>query len=245
MHELGDRALEELVRRAPRLERVVVDPSQGHRLDDGVRGTPADAAVHIASPRDLQHLLRRVDCPYPRLLGECDCERARAAANLEHAPSAEVAGANEHAEELQPVVVDRTKLEPRTARHARAGRVFLRVGLPRERGRRKWQQRVDRALGDADVILTPGLAQPPLPARDWAQRGWLANMMSNALAEPFCAPWNLAGWPAIAVPAGLDPRGLPLGVQLVTRPGGEARLLSLAGQLEEARPWQRVAESLA
>jgi amidase len=147
--------------------------------------------------------------------------------------------------DIQDAIVDRAKLEPRTARHARAGRAFLRLGLPRERGRHKWQQRVDRALGDADVILTPGLAQPPLAAQDWAKRGWLANVMSNALAEPFCAPWNVAGWPAIAVPAGLDPRGLPLGVQLVTRPGGEARLLSLAAQLEEARPWQRVAESLA
>lgn len=142
-------------------------------------------------------------------------------------------------------IVDRSKLEPRTARHARAGRLFMRLGLPKESGRRKWQQRVERFLGDADVLLTPGLARPPLPAKAWGQRGWLANMLSNAVAEPFFAPWNVAGWPAIAVPAGLDPRGLPLGVQLVTRPAGEARLLSLAAQLEEARPWPRVAESLA
>jgi amidase len=147
--------------------------------------------------------------------------------------------------DARAAIVDRTKLEPRVARHARAGRLFLRLGLPKESGRRKWQQRVDRFFGDADVFLSPGLARPPLPAKEWGRSGWLANVLSNAIAEPFAAPWNLAGWPAIAVPAGLDPRGLPLGVQLVTRPGGEAQLLSLAAQLEEARPWPRVAESLA
>ena len=142
-------------------------------------------------------------------------------------------------------IVDRSKLEPRIARHARAGRLFLRLGLPKESGRRKWQQRVERFLGDADVFLSPTLARPPLAAKAWGQRGWLANLISCAVAEPFCAPWNVAGWPAIAVPAGLDPRGLPLSAQLVARPGGEALLLSVAAQLETARPWPRVAESFA
>jgi len=58
---------------------------------------------------------------------------------------------------------------------------------------------------------------------------------------PFAAPWNLAGWPAMTVPAGLAPDGLPLGVQLVAPPGGEARLLALAGVLERLRPWPRTA----
>jgi amidase len=39
------------------------------------------------------------------------------------------------------------------------------------------------------------------------------------------------------VPAGFDAAGLPLAVQLVGRPGDEATLLSLAGQMEQARPW--------
>jgi amidase len=55
------------------------------------------------------------------------------------------------------------------------------------------------------------------------------------------APWNLAGWPAIAVPAGLHPNGTPLSVQLVARPGGESLLLSIAAQLEQLRPWARTA----
>jgi amidase len=39
------------------------------------------------------------------------------------------------------------------------------------------------------------------------------------------------------VPAGVDGEGLPLAVQLVGRPGDEATLLSLAAQIEQARPW--------
>ncbi len=49
--------------------------------------------------------------------------------------------------------------------------------------------------------------------------------------------WNLTGQPAIAVPAGLSPDGLPLSVQIVSPPGREGPLLSLAAQLEAERPW--------
>jgi amidase len=135
----------------------------------------------------------------------------------------------------------RERLERRTRRHARAGRVALRLGLPRDNGRRRWRERAERFFADHDVLVTPGLAQPPIAAKAWSERGWLANVLSNARYAPFAAPWNLAGWPAMTVPAGLDSRGLPLAVQLVARPGGEATLIAVAAQLEQLRPWPRVA----
>jgi amidase len=138
---------------------------------------------------------------------------------------------------------DRSKLARRTRRHAAAGRVVLRAGFPRESGRRKWQQRAEPFFAVHDVLVTPTLAHPPLLAKAWHERGWLANVVSNAHYAPFAAPWNLAGWPAMSVPAGLDSRGLPLAVQLVSRPGAEALLLSVAAQLEKLRPWPRVAQS--
>jgi Asp-tRNA(Asn)/Glu-tRNA(Gln) amidotransferase A subunit family amidase len=49
--------------------------------------------------------------------------------------------------------------------------------------------------------------------------------------------WNHVGNPALSVPGGTTPDGLPVGVQLVGPPDGEARLLALAAQLEQARPW--------
>ena len=49
--------------------------------------------------------------------------------------------------------------------------------------------------------------------------------------------WNITGQPAAAVPAGSTTTALPVGVQLVGRRGEDAVLLSLAAQIEAARPW--------
>jgi amidase len=49
----------------------------------------------------------------------------------------------------------------------------------------------------------------------------------------------------MSVPAGTDPQGQPVAVQLVARPGGEGQLLSVAAQLEQLRPWPRVAPGFA
>jgi amidase len=49
--------------------------------------------------------------------------------------------------------------------------------------------------------------------------------------------WNSTGQPAASVPAGRSASGLPLAVQLVGAPHAERTLLSLAAQIEAARPW--------
>ena len=48
---------------------------------------------------------------------------------------------------------------------------------------------------------------------------------------------NVAGLPALAVPSGLDPDGLPVGVQIVGRPGAEAGLFALAHRLAPLNPF--------
>jgi amidase len=56
---------------------------------------------------------------------------------------------------------------------------------------------------------------------------------------------NVAGLPAITLPVGVTPAdhpdgaGLPMGVQLIGRPGGERTLLALGAQLERRVRWQR------
>ena len=74
--------------------------------------------------------------------------------------------------------------------------------------------------------------------------GFVDQMLDERLAPtPFTQLANLTGLPAMSVPlwwtAPLPdaPRGLPVGVQLVARPAGEATLVRLAAQLEAARPW--------
>jgi amidase/aspartyl-tRNA(Asn)/glutamyl-tRNA(Gln) amidotransferase subunit A len=53
----------------------------------------------------------------------------------------------------------------------------------------------------------------------------------------FTYPYNCTGQPAISLPLGVSSEGLPLGVQLVGPPRGEGLILSVAGQLENDRPW--------
>ncbi len=90
--------------------------------------------------------------------------------------------------------------------------------------------------------MSPVMAQAPLAAKRWGESSWQANMLANTRFAPFAAAWNVAGFPAMSVPAGVHPgHGTPMSVQLVARPGREAMLLSVAAALESLRPWRRVA----
>jgi len=54
----------------------------------------------------------------------------------------------------------------------------------------------------------------------------------------FTLPHNIMGTPAISLPLAMHANGLPIGVQLGTRPAGEHVILQLAAALEEAMPWK-------
>jgi amidase len=136
---------------------------------------------------------------------------------------------------------DRGALQRRTRMHARLGEFVAKRGWAGQRPRDAWRERAiaffrEREL---DVLLTPVLTTTPPPASGHAAAGWLTNMRINITYAPYAAPWNLAGLPAIVVPVGLRPDGLPVGVQFVGPPDSELLLLSIAGQLEVANPWTR------
>ena len=101
---------------------------------------------------------------------------------------------------------------------------------------------------DLDVLLTPTVAQPPLKVGALAPKagepamGWLEGA---AAWVPFTPIWNATGQPAISLPLHQSADGLPIGVQLVGPPAGEELLLSLAAQLEQARPWAERRPELA
>jgi amidase len=90
-----------------------------------------------------------------------------------------------------------------------------------------------------DLLLTPTLAQPPLPlgSFDPTPDNPLNGLFVAGDFVPFTPVFNATGQPAISLPLIANADGLPLGVQFVARLGDEETLLSLAGQLEQAMPW--------
>jgi amidase len=95
------------------------------------------------------------------------------------------------------------------------------------------------ALDPYDALLTPALAERPLPigTLDTAAPDPMSTFTRSAYFTPFTPIVNATGQPAVAVPLYEGEDGLPLAVQLVGRPEGEGALLALAAQLERAQPW--------
>ena len=90
-----------------------------------------------------------------------------------------------------------------------------------------------------DVVLTPGLAERPVRIGEidaCSDDPW-EDFRRSGRFTPYTAIFNVTGQPAISVPLFHGDDGLPTSVQLAGRPADEATLLSLAAQLEAARPW--------
>jgi amidase len=99
---------------------------------------------------------------------------------------------------------------------------------------------------DVDVVVTPTLAQPPVPIGWQFEPDDSREQFDRAyLFTPYTATVNVTGQPAASVPFTTGPDGLPRGVQLIGRPLGEEQLLSLCAQIEEARPWSQRTPPLA
>ena len=101
------------------------------------------------------------------------------------------------------------------------------------------QQRLERTLASVDVLATPVV---PVITAEAARTG--KSQPHTGGAAVFTAPFNLTGHPALAVPCGMSAAGIPIGLQLVGRLGGEADLLGLAHAYEQATPWHTMHPSL-
>jgi amidase len=181
------------------------------------------AAVHetAALLAGLGHSVADEDPPYPGWLTGVLLSYWMAAPAFEAGPALEA-------------------MEARTRRHVLAGQQVLRTRRPREEADR---ERLRTALAPLwarhDVLVMPTLAQPCPAALRYGTRSWSRSVVTALRFAPMTGVWNLAGYPAVTVPVPAD--GLPGAVQLVTTPGREDLLLSLAAQLEKARPWPRTA----
>lgn len=79
-----------------------------------------------------------------------------------------------------------------------------------------------------DALLTPTTPGPAFPVGDKAD-----DPIAMYLNDVFTVTANLAGLPAVSIPAGLS-SGLPLGIQLIGQPWEESSMLALAARIEEA-----------
>ena len=138
--------------------------------------------------------------------------------------------------------VDWDRVEPQSKAWRAAGRGVDALALVSslQALRRATPPVVERWGRDFDVLVTPTIpVEPPLAG----------EVLAEAHAEPgtpplaafvmvaFTVASNVTGQPAVSLPLSQAPSGLPVGVQLVGAPWGEAALLRLAAQLEAAAPW--------
>lgn len=92
-----------------------------------------------------------------------------------------------------------------------------------------------------DLTLSPTLAAPT-PELGWLNPSHSYDVLAERLLSwvRFTPLQNATGDPAISLPLAGDSRGLPLGLQLGAPIGHERRLLEVAYELEEARPFARL-----
>lgn len=115
------------------------------------------------------------------------------------------------------------------------------AGPDAELRRRALVRRAEESLAGVDLLITPTTSTVAFDARldhpvDVA--GVPAGLTDWARLTQV---WNLTGFPALSLPAGLDAEGLPIGVQIVAPLGGDHLVLALAAHAERTLgprlPW--------
>jgi Asp-tRNA(Asn)/Glu-tRNA(Gln) amidotransferase A subunit family amidase len=118
-------------------------------------------------------------------------------------------------------------------------RVTIDDYLAARRRRYLYVRQLDTLLGENGLLITPTVASP----------GWLADgRMDEGAAVQGLAPevystavQNVTGNPAISIPFGQLPNGLPFGLQVTAPHYHDYRLLDIAALMEDTYPWARTA----
>ena len=108
---------------------------------------------------------------------------------------------------------------------------------------------VEDVLDRYDLIVSPTLAVPPVRnATDGNTIG--PTEINGESVDPLIGwcmtyPINFTGHPAISVPAGFTPDGLPVGLQIIGRRYADESVLTMAAAVERMRPWFELLSRLA
>ncbi|HEV3320871.1 MAG TPA: amidase [Solirubrobacteraceae bacterium] len=212
----------------PPVPDAVVDPLAAQAVDD---------AAELL--RELGHEVEEVDPPWQtegvrELFGAVFCTHV----SLAIAFSGTVAGREPTADDMEPMS---------WAIYSMVQKMNAVQGLGATVRLQAFTRRLVEFLQPYDALLTPALAERPLPlgTLDPAAPNPMATFTRSGLFTPFTPVFNASGQPGISLPLFHGEDGLPLAVQLVGRPAQEGLLLSLATQLEAARPWAERRPELA
>jgi amidase len=101
-----------------------------------------------------------------------------------------------------------------------------------------FERSVIRQFSSFDAVLTPALAMTPRPVGWYDAEDGEHNFEQQVQYTPWTSFVNVSGLPAITLPVAQTGDGLPMGVQLIGRPGREDVLLAIGAQLERRLSWQ-------
>ena len=176
--------------------------------------------VELLPPLDLETLMRAVTGPV--ILGLADLGATASALGREIGPDS-----------VEPVNL---------ALYERAARMSAADALAVFEAMRKARADMGMATEGFDVVVTPTMPAP-VP-----RHGLYSTVRDDVSAEEhlenevrnfgFLGIYNVTGQPSVTLPLGHGDDGLPIGVQFAARFAGEATLVRLARDIEEALPWQ-------
>ena len=95
-----------------------------------------------------------------------------------------------------------------------------------------------KVFAEVDVIIGPTCPLTAWPIGEWTVRVGAQDESVLAASWRLTYPWNLAGLPSISLPCGFDRAGLPIGLQLASRPFDEITLIRAADAYERGHGWK-------
>src|SRR6185295_6449885 len=92
----------------------------------------------------------------------------------------------------------------------------------------------DKIFKEFDAILTPTAPTTAFKIGEKAN-----DPLSMYLSDIYTISVNLSGVPAISLPCGFDKSGLPIGLQIITKPFAEDMMFRIAYAYEQATEWHK------
>jgi aspartyl-tRNA(Asn)/glutamyl-tRNA(Gln) amidotransferase subunit A len=105
------------------------------------------------------------------------------------------------------------------------------------RARRFLRREFARAFEAADVLVTPTTQAAAARIEEDPHAAPESSLAMSVQLTRFTNPFNVTGFPALSVPCGFTRDGLPVGLQFVGPPGGEAEVLRAGEAYERAAGW--------